>query len=110
MGNFWSKFKNNKVVPEDSQRLILFDDFEERINKLEEDMNSKYTRIVNMYNFLRKEKFDYAIILGDRYEALATALACFFSSIKIIHIGGGSITIGSLDQIYRNCISQLSKI
>ena len=50
MGNFWSKFKNNKVVPEDSQRLILFDDFEERISKLEEDMNSKYTKIVNMYN------------------------------------------------------------
>ena len=33
--------------------------------------------IVNMYNFLIKEKFDYAIILGDRYEALATALPFF---------------------------------
>ena len=72
--------------------------------KIFNDVSSK------TYNFLKKKNYSHVIILGDRYEALATALTCFNLGIKIIHIGGGSITEGSLDQIYRNAISQLSKI
>lgn len=61
-------------------------------------------------NFLIKKKYNYTIILGDRYEALAAAIICFQLGIKIIHIGGGSLTTGSRDQIYRNCISQLAQL
>ena len=61
-------------------------------------------------NFLSKKKYNYTIILGDRYEALAAAIICFQFGIKIIHIGGGSLTTGSRDQIYRNCISQFAQL
>ena len=50
----------------------------------------------------------YAVIYGDRVEAFAFALACFVKKIKIFHVGGGDITLGSMDNIYRNLISQIS--
>ena len=57
---------------------------------------------------LKKKKYTAAIVLGDRYESLIFALCCFNLRIPIIHIGGGSITLGSLDDIYRKCISQMA--
>lgn len=61
-------------------------------------------------SFLSKNKFDSAIILGDRYEAFAFALCCFNFNIPITHLGGGSITLGSLDDLYRKCISQMADL
>jgi len=59
---------------------------------------------------LNKKEYDAAIVLGDRYETLNFSLCCFNLRIPIIHIGGGSITLGSLDDIYRKCISQMASL
>ncbi len=48
------------------------------------------------------------IILGDRYEALAAAISAFFYQIPILHINGGEITKGSLDDNIRNSITHLA--
>jgi GDP/UDP-N,N'-diacetylbacillosamine 2-epimerase (hydrolysing) len=56
-----------------------------------------------------KKKYDAAIILGDRYEMLAVAITCLNFKIPIMHFCGGSITAGSLDNIYRYCISKIAK-
>ncbi len=69
---------------------------------------SKITKDI-AYNF-KKKIFDAAIILGDRYEALNFAFCCFNYGIPIVHIGGGSITLGSLDDVYRKCISQMANL
>ncbi len=58
--------------------------------------------------YLKKKKFDYALIIGDRIESLSFALSCFFFKIKIIHFHGGELTQGSLDNYYRNIISSIS--
>ena len=69
---------------------------------------SQFTKdIANTFNH---EKYDAAIILGDRYEPLNFAFCCFSYRIPIIHIGGGSITLGSLDDVYRKCISQMASL
>tara|TARA_Y100000741_G_scaffold346749_1_gene313405 strand:- start:1534 stop:2649 length:1116 start_codon:yes stop_codon:yes gene_type:complete len=57
---------------------------------------------------LKKSRPDLAIILGDRYEMLSASIACFFSKIKIMHINGGEITTGSLDDNIRNSITMFS--
>ncbi len=49
-----------------------------------------------------------AIILGDRYEMLSAAMTCFFLKIPILHINGGEITTGSLDDNMRNIITNLA--
>ena len=60
--------------------------------------------------FFKKKKFDLAVILGDRYEALAFGLSCFFKKIKIAHIHGGEITQGSIDDTIRHLLTKLSNI
>jgi UDP-hydrolysing UDP-N-acetyl-D-glucosamine 2-epimerase len=69
---------------------------------------SQITR--DIANNFSKKKYDAAIVLGDRYEALNFVICCFILRIPIIHIGGGSITLGSLDDIYRKCISQMASL
>ena len=62
----------------------------------------EYSKILN------KMKPSIAIILGDRFEAFAFAVACYFLNIKIAHIHGGEVTEGSFDDDIRHSISKLS--
>ena len=48
--------------------------------------------------------------MGDRYEALAFGLCCFFKKIKIAHIHGGEITQGSIDDTFRHLLTKISNI
>lgn len=51
---------------------------------------------------------DILLILGDRYEILAAALAAMFEKIPIFHIHGGEITEGAYDNNIRHCITKLA--
>ena len=53
-------------------------------------------------------KPNFIVILGDRYEILASAISAYNLDIKIIHFHGGEITLGSKDNEYRNSISIFS--
>ena len=61
-------------------------------------------------DILKRNKFDGAIILGDRYEMMLFSLCCLFYKIPIIHLSGGSNTEGSIDDIFRYSISKMAKI
>tara|TARA_Y100001970_G_C14249259_1_gene870583 strand:+ start:2304 stop:3410 length:1107 start_codon:yes stop_codon:yes gene_type:complete len=62
------------------------------------------------YNYLKKSKIKYLILLGDRYEILSIALCSFFLKIPIIHLYGGETTLGSMDNVSRDIISKISKV
>ncbi len=53
---------------------------------------------------------DMLLILGDRYEILAAAIAAHLQRIPIAHIGGGDVTLGSYDDAMRDCISRMATI
>lgn len=55
-------------------------------------------------------KPDIAIILGDRFEAFGFAQAAYLLGIKILHIHGGEVTHGSLDDGFRHSITKLSHL
>lgn len=55
-------------------------------------------------------KPDCIIILGDRYEMLATASAATVMRIPIIHIAGGEISEGAIDDCIRHAITKLSAL
>lgn len=58
-----------------------------------------------------KEKLDHLILLGDRREMLAGALAAFESGIPISHIhGGDAADSGHVDELIRPIISLLSTL
>lgn len=53
---------------------------------------------------------DILLVLGDRYEALAAAIAASLRLLPIAHIGGGELTTGSTDDSVRHAISKLAHL
>lgn len=59
---------------------------------------------------LSENDFDAVIILGDRYEMLAISEAAFIHRVPIVHIHGGEVTEGALDDNIRHAITKLSSL
>lgn len=50
------------------------------------------------------------VILGDRYEMLAVASAALLNAVPVVHIAGGTVSEGAIDNAVRNAITQLSSL
>lgn len=61
-------------------------------------------------DYLADAKPDCILILGDRFEIMAAAMAAHLQRIPIAHIGGGDVTEGSYDDAMRDCITRMSNI
>ena len=57
-----------------------------------------------------KERYDALIVLGDRYELLGFCAAAVICRIPIIHIHGGEITEGAIDDKIRHAITKMASI
>lgn len=57
---------------------------------------------------LEKLKPDYLVILGDRYELLSICSTAFIMRIPIIHLSGGDVTEGVIDNGVRNAVTMLA--
>ena len=53
---------------------------------------------------------DLLLLLGDRYEMFAAAIAALPSRIPVAHIHGGELTLGAMDDAMRHSITKLSHI
>lgn len=53
---------------------------------------------------------DCVIILGDRYEMLSVAGAAMVMRIPIVHIAGGAISEGAIDDAVRHALTKLSAL
>ena len=53
---------------------------------------------------------DILIVLGDRFEMYAAALAAFPFKIPLAHIHGGEVTIGAIDDGLRHSMTKLSHL
>jgi len=51
---------------------------------------------------------DMVILLGDRFEAFAAAVAAFLAKIPIAHIHGGELTRGLIDDAFRHSMTKMS--
>lgn len=58
--------------------------------------------------YFEQNRPDAVILLGDRYEAFAVAAAAFLMRIPVIHLHGGEVTSGALDDGLRHAITKLS--
>lgn len=53
---------------------------------------------------------DIVVLLGDRYETLAAAVAAMLHKIPIAHIHGGELTEGAVDDSVRHSITKMSAL
>ena len=64
----------------------------------------------NALRILREYQPTVLLVLGDRFEILATVIAAHLERIPIAHIGGGDVTEGSYDDAMRDAISRMASI
>ena len=59
---------------------------------------------------VRYDRPDCVLVLGDRFETFAASIAAYNTGIKIAHIEGDDVTLGSLDEGYRKSIRSMASI
>ena len=72
-------------------------------------VKSSGIELLGLADYFKSNHFDYLIILGDRYETLMVAYAATIFNIPIVHLCGGDITLGSLDNKFRHSITCMAK-
>lgn len=90
----------------------------EEIPILEEDFISNEVSVVDSIAraakqssvIFERERYDAVVVLGDRYELLGFCISATMCRIPIIHIHGGEITEGAIDDKIRHAITKLSSI
>ena len=75
----------------------------------ETDISSNQAEaLVKFTDLFVKEKYNGVILLGDRYETLAMAIAAGNTRTPIFHLCGGDTTEGALDEWIRHSITKIS--
>ncbi|MFZ5639690.1 MAG: UDP-N-acetylglucosamine 2-epimerase [Bacillota bacterium] len=64
--------------------------------------------IIGFADALHRIKPDLVILLGDRFETMAAAIAAFTAKIPIAHLYGGELTEGAIDDAIRHSITKMS--
>lgn len=101
-GNYKFEIKKLKIrFIENNLRFRLNDNYSSKINH--------YCADVKKFNqTLRSLKPKIIIILGDRWETISAAVPSIIQNIPIIHLYGGAITEGAIDEKIRHAVTKFS--
>lgn len=66
--------------------------------------------VLGFSDYFANSNTDLIIILGDRFEIFAAAIAALPLCIPIAHLHGGEVTTGSLDDSIRHSLTKLSHV
>ena len=64
--------------------------------------------IVEFANEYQRLRPDFVLLIGDRYEALAAAIAAAYMNVPLIHLQGGEVS-GSIDESARHAITKFAQ-
>lgn len=70
-----------------------------------ESMGRMSQEFAKVYDELKP---DYLLVLGDRYELLSICGTAFIMGIPIIHLCGGDVTEGAIDDGVRNAVTMMA--
>ena len=66
--------------------------------------------VIGFSKVLARHRPDILMVLGDRFEMSAAALAALPFRIPVAHIHGGELSQGAIDDALRHCITKLSHL
>jgi GDP/UDP-N,N'-diacetylbacillosamine 2-epimerase (hydrolysing) len=66
--------------------------------------------VMGLGDALARLRPDILVLLGDRYETFAGAVAATVSGIPIAHIHGGELTLGAIDDSFRHAITKMAHL
>ena len=99
-----NEIENDGFVPVAKLPVDLSDDSKLATVKAMADVTSQIAKTLSSLNP------DVVVLLGDRYEILATAQAALILDIPVAHIHGGEITSGAFDDSIRHAITKMSSL
>jgi len=80
------------------------------IGERDDQLTALSKEIDGIGRYLKKNPVDALIVVGDRDEPFAGALAAIHLGIPIIHIAGGDVTGPTVDQYLRNAITVFANV
>lgn len=83
-------------------------DISVRNEKATDISNNQADTLIKFTHLFYYEKYSGIVILGDRYEMLAIAIAAGNTHTPIFHLCGGDTTEGALDEWIRHSITKMS--
>ena len=103
-GNSYEEINENNIKI-DYKIKCKFENYEpKKLSKVFSETVEKSSRIFGKF------QPEILIVLGDRYEVLASAVTAHMFRIPIAHIHGGEVTEGVIDDAFRHSITKLSHI
>ena len=103
-GNTYKEILGNNIKIDYSIKNKFNNDDEFAISKVFSKSLLETSQII------KKIKPDLIVVLGDRFEILASVISANFFRIPVAHLYGGEITYGALDDSYRHAITKLSHL
>tara|TARA_B100000787_G_scaffold169327_1_gene160220 strand:+ start:4349 stop:5512 length:1164 start_codon:yes stop_codon:yes gene_type:complete len=87
-------------------------------NNFNKKLNDNYSSIIEHYcsdikkfnKILIKLKPSMIIILGDRFEITSAVMPSILQNIVIVHLYGGAVTEGAIDDKIRHAVTKLSNV
>jgi len=102
------KFGHTKLLIDNKFKTI---DLKKKnnIDKKKNIVSNLSKELVELSKIFLKEKPDALILFGDRYDMLIGVAAIPFN-IPLIHLYGGAVTIGAIDEQVRHSITKISHL
>ena len=72
--------------------------------------NSIGLAVIGFGKAFEELKPDILVVLGDRYEIMATSISAMISNVPIAHLHGGEATEGLIDESIRHSITKMSHL
>lgn len=95
---------NDGFQPTERIATLISDDSPQAITR------SSALLAISLSDYFARERPDYFVVLGDRVELLAACEAALIAKVPIVHLHGGEITEGAVDEKVRHAVSKLADL
>ncbi|OGQ42563.1 MAG: UDP-N-acetyl-D-glucosamine 2-epimerase, UDP-hydrolysing, partial [Deltaproteobacteria bacterium RIFCSPLOWO2_01_44_7] len=102
LGKSIQEFTNVGIMVDEEIEMLLDADTPSGIVK------SMGLGMIGFADLLRRVRPDAVLIMGDRFEILSVVATCLPFLIPVIHIAGGDISEGAIDDSIRHAITKMS--
>ncbi len=101
-GLTWKQIASDGFHIDEKVDMLLSSDTDAAITK------STGIGIMGMADAMEKLQPDWVLLLGDRFETFAAAVAAHLAKIPIAHLHGGELTEGATDDAMRHAITKMA--
>ncbi len=95
--------KDNLAI---SREILIFP------NSMRSDQHAVYVAegIKKFDLYFKESKPDAVMVLGDRFELFSVVLPAFLAGIPILHLAGGDLTFGAIDDSVRHAVTKMASL